>query len=126
MTDMKKEKGIKTENLNIGYDSDLIRDITLSVQPGSIVTLIGPNGCGKTTLLKTLTGALKERGGVILLNGDDRSKLSAAETAMSEAVSFSAATCRSAMPNFFMIFSSVHSGNSKARSALVSTFSGRL
>ena len=45
-TDMKKEKGIKTENLNIGYDSDLIRDITLSVQPGSIVTLIGPNGCG--------------------------------------------------------------------------------
>ncbi|MBQ9871975.1 MAG: cobyric acid synthase [Eubacterium sp.] len=78
---MKKEKGIKTGNLNIGYDSDLIRDITLSVQPGSIVTLIGPNGCGKTTLLKTLTGALKERGGVILLNGDDRSKLSAAETA---------------------------------------------
>ncbi|MBO6015392.1 MAG: cobyric acid synthase, partial [Lachnospiraceae bacterium] len=78
MADM---QGIKTEQLNIGYRSDLIRDICLEVKPGNIVTLIGPNGCGKTTLLKTLTGELKERGGIVCLNGDDRSMLRAEEIA---------------------------------------------
>nr|MCR5053650.1 cobyric acid synthase [Lachnospiraceae bacterium] len=75
------ETGIKTEKLNIGYRSDLIRDISLSVSPGKIVTLIGPNGSGKSTLLKTLTGELKERGGLIYLNGEDRSALKSDEIA---------------------------------------------
>ncbi|MBO4845560.1 MAG: cobyric acid synthase [Lachnospiraceae bacterium] len=59
---------LKTEGLTIGYDSDLIRDISLKVQPGKIMTLIGPNGSGKTTLLKTVTRQLKIRGGVIYLS----------------------------------------------------------
>ncbi len=74
-------EGIRTEKLDIGYSADLIKDICLNVRPGHIVTLIGPNGSGKTTLLKTLTGELKERGGAIFLNGDDRSKLKASEIA---------------------------------------------
>jgi cobyric acid synthase CobQ len=78
---MAENKGIKTENLNIGYKSDLIKDICLRVRPGEIVTLIGPNGCGKTTLLKTLTGQLKERGGTVYLDGEDRDSLSASEIA---------------------------------------------
>ena len=36
-------EGIRTEKLNIGYSSDLIKDITFEVKPGRIVTLIGPN-----------------------------------------------------------------------------------
>ena len=74
-------KGIQTEKLNIGYKSDLITDICMKVIPGSIVILIGPNGCGKTTLLKTLTGELRSRGGVVYLGGDDRSSLKASEIA---------------------------------------------
>ena len=68
-------KGIRTEKLNIGYGSDLIRDICLAVEPGKIVTLIGENGCGKTTLLKTLIGELKDRGGIVYLDGEERSAL---------------------------------------------------
>ena len=75
------DSGIKTENLNIGYSSDLIKDICIEALPGKVVTLIGPNGSGKTTLLKTLTGELKSRGGVIYLNGKDRSVLNSYDTA---------------------------------------------
>ncbi|WP_051656546.1 ABC transporter ATP-binding protein [Butyrivibrio sp. AE3004] len=78
---MNKTDGIRTEKLNIGYKTNLIEDICFSVKPGEIVTLIGPNGCGKTTLLKTLTGELKDRGGVVYLNGDDRAMLKASEIA---------------------------------------------
>ncbi len=76
-----ENKGLQTAQLKIGYGSDLIKDICVKVTPGQIVTLIGPNGCGKTTLLKTLTGELKARGGVVLLNGKDRAELSASEIA---------------------------------------------
>ena len=64
-------RGIQTDQLNIGYDADLIRKICIEVRPGQIVSLIGPNGCGKTTLLKTLTGELKARGGCVYLDGKD-------------------------------------------------------
>ncbi len=74
-------KGIRTDKLNIGYDSDLIRDICLAVEPGKIVTLIGENGCGKTTLLKTLIGELKDRGGVVTLDGTERQALGRREIA---------------------------------------------
>ncbi|MCR5590348.1 MAG: cobyric acid synthase [Lachnospiraceae bacterium] len=66
---------LETQSLSVGYDSDVIADITLSVMPGKIVTLIGPNGSGKSTILKTVTGELKKRGGLILIEGSDRSKL---------------------------------------------------
>lgn len=78
---MSDKQGIRTEKLNIGYRSDLIKDITFSVRPGRIVTLIGPNGCGKTTLLKTLTGELAARGGVIYIDGTDKQSLKASEIA---------------------------------------------
>jgi len=78
---MSDSRGINTEKLNIGYSSDLIREICIEVRPGRIVTLIGPNGCGKTTLLKTLTGQLRDRGGRVLLNGDDTKRLKPTELA---------------------------------------------
>lgn len=74
-------KGLSTDNLTIGYDSDLISDICLSVAPGKIVVLIGPNGSGKSTLLKTVTGHLRERGGIVYLDDAKRSQMSAKEIA---------------------------------------------
>ncbi len=68
---MTEDKGLFAQKLNIGYDRDLVRDISLEVRPGRIVTLIGPNGCGKTTLLKTLTGELTKRAGVVYLDGEE-------------------------------------------------------
>jgi branched-chain amino acid transport system ATP-binding protein len=46
-----------------------IKGISLTVQPGEIVTLIGANGAGKTTTLRTISGVTRNREGEVLLNG---------------------------------------------------------
>ena len=97
---MSESKGIETQNLNIGYNSDLISDICIEALPGKVVTLIGPNGSGKTTLLKTLTGELKERGGVICIGDRDKSEMSPYDIAksmsmvMTEKIKPELMTCR--------------------------------
>ncbi|PJA26705.1 MAG: ABC transporter ATP-binding protein [candidate division Zixibacteria bacterium CG_4_9_14_3_um_filter_46_8] len=48
-----------------------IRGITLCVESGKIVTLLGANGAGKSTTLKTISGLLKSTGGSIRFNGDN-------------------------------------------------------
>lgn len=60
----------ETRGLSVGYDGAvLIRDITVSVQKGEIVTLIGPNGSGKTTILKSITRQLQAIAGTVLIEG---------------------------------------------------------
>jgi branched-chain amino acid transport system ATP-binding protein len=55
-----------------GYgDSVVLRDVDLGVPPASVVALIGPNGSGKTTALRVLSGLLPCQGGAVLLNGTD-------------------------------------------------------
>ncbi|MDY6782762.1 MAG: urea ABC transporter ATP-binding subunit UrtE [Cyanobacteriota bacterium] len=54
-------------NLNVYYgESHILRDVDLSVPTGKMVCLIGRNGVGKTTLLKTIMGLLQPRSGTIL------------------------------------------------------------
>ncbi|MFW6732148.1 MAG: urea ABC transporter ATP-binding subunit UrtE [Synechococcus sp.] len=58
--------------LNVYYgESHILRDVDLSVRPGQMACLIGLNGVGKTTLLKTIIGLLRERSGSIHLDGRD-------------------------------------------------------
>ncbi|MBN2147750.1 MAG: ABC transporter ATP-binding protein [Anaerolineales bacterium] len=48
-----------------------LKGISLTVEKGEIVTLIGANGAGKTTILKTIAGVLKPRQGNVILEGED-------------------------------------------------------
>jgi urea transport system ATP-binding protein len=58
--------------LNVFYgESHILRDVDLSVAPGEMVCLIGRNGVGKTTLLKTVIGLLEQRSGELQLQGRD-------------------------------------------------------
>jgi branched-chain amino acid transport system ATP-binding protein len=61
---------LEIKNLAVGYGAiNALHEISLSVKPGSIVTLIGANGAGKTTTLKAISGLLKPRSGEILYDG---------------------------------------------------------
>ncbi|MFV0382651.1 ABC transporter ATP-binding protein [Paracoccus sp. (in: a-proteobacteria)] len=56
---------LEVSGLSTGYGrAEVIRDLDLRVEAGSIVTVIGPNGAGKTTLLNSLMGLLPARGGL--------------------------------------------------------------
>ncbi|WP_193199297.1 urea ABC transporter ATP-binding subunit UrtE [Nostoc sp. MG11] len=62
---------LKISNLNVYYgESHILRDVDLNVPSGQMVCLIGRNGVGKTTMLKTIIGLLKPRSGTINLAGE--------------------------------------------------------
>nr|WP_044197314.1 urea ABC transporter ATP-binding subunit UrtE [Oscillatoria acuminata] len=61
---------LQVSGLNVYYgESHILRDVDLNVSPGQMVCLIGRNGVGKTTLLKTIMGLLQPRQGQIYLEG---------------------------------------------------------
>ncbi len=63
---------LEVQGLCAGYGAiPVLRDITLAIQPGESVGILGHNGMGKTTLLRTLIGALKATAGTVALNGSD-------------------------------------------------------
>ncbi|MWB77525.1 ATP-binding cassette domain-containing protein [Pseudooceanicola sp. 216_PA32_1] len=55
-----------------GYGSvPVLHDVSIKVEPGSVVTLIGANGAGKSTLLKVVGGLIQSTGGSVAFNGTD-------------------------------------------------------
>ena len=63
---------LKIENLHVSYGGiQALRGISLEVPDGKIVTLIGANGAGKSTTLRTITGLVKASSGSIRWNGEE-------------------------------------------------------
>jgi branched-chain amino acid transport system ATP-binding protein len=63
---------LKVENLHTFYGQiEALKGISINVEEGEIVTLIGANGAGKSTTLKTISGQLKPREGSITFEGED-------------------------------------------------------
>ncbi len=71
---------LQVAHVSFGYDSGYgspdgatrsfsLCDVSVAVQPGSLTGLLGPNGCGKTTLLKLMAGVLRPHEGTITLGG---------------------------------------------------------
>ena len=70
---------LKVENLNVFYgDLQALDKIEFRVEPGEIVSIIGSNGAGKSTTLKTVSGLLRARAGRISFNGEEIQKASPA------------------------------------------------
>lgn len=73
---------LELEDVRGGYGSgDVVKGVSCSACAGEILCLVGPNGCGKTTLFRLMLGSLPLSGGKIQIDGRDIGKLSPRELA---------------------------------------------
>ena len=78
---------ITTKNLNISYGNvDIVKDLNLNIPKGKITTIIGANGCGKSTILKTIGRVITPKSGNIYINGKDIYKENPREIAKNMAI----------------------------------------
>ena len=69
---------LKIENLKVSYGGiEAVKGISFSVEQGQIVTLIGANGAGKSTTLRTVVGLVKAASGSIVYEGEELTGLPA-------------------------------------------------
>ena len=63
---------LEVHDLHAGYGKlEILKGVSLRVEPGQVVSIIGPNGAGKSTVFKTVFGLLPARDGRVLLDGED-------------------------------------------------------
>ena len=63
---------LEMQKVTLGYNHHpVLQDITLKASPGELVGLIGPNGCGKSTIIKALSHVLNPQSGTVLVDGRD-------------------------------------------------------
>ncbi len=79
---MAEEYALELENVSLGYgEKRIVSKATLKIKAGQVVSILGPNGCGKTTLLKAIIKQLSLQEGRILILQKDARLYSAAEYA---------------------------------------------
>jgi branched-chain amino acid transport system ATP-binding protein len=67
---------LTVENLEAGYDDvQVLWGVSLQVERGSVTTLVGANGAGKTTSLRAITGSIRPRAGRVIFDGEDVTRL---------------------------------------------------
>ncbi len=68
---------LATQNLSLSYErTQIVQDLSFGIPRGEIAVLVGPNGCGKSTILRGLARLLKPQTGTVLLDGSDIHRLS--------------------------------------------------
>ncbi len=73
---------LSASSLRAGYGSrEILHGVSLELRPGERLSVIGPNGCGKTTLLRALSGVVPYRGSVVLRDGRELSSVDRREAA---------------------------------------------
>jgi len=81
------EYAIKTQHLAVGYDSALIvPDFDVSFERGKVTSIIGANGCGKSTVLKAVGRIIPSAGGTVIINGTDIAGMKSREIAREMAI----------------------------------------
>lgn len=61
---------LRAENLTLSYEKKIVaRDLSVAIPAGKLTVIIGPNACGKSTLLRTLSRLMQPQAGSIWLNG---------------------------------------------------------
>jgi len=66
---------LELDNISLSYDHRLVvKDLSFRLGPGELVGLIGPNGCGKTSIIKAISRTLVLRSGKIMLDRKDLSR----------------------------------------------------
>ena len=78
---------LEVRDITVSYgNSEVLRDVSLSLHGGEVIALLGANGAGKTTLIRALNGTLPIAGGEIVLDDRSLSSLSRREIARNIAV----------------------------------------
>lgn len=78
---------LQTSHLNIAYEDRLIvEDLNIAIPDGQITALVGANGSGKSTILKTMARIMQPKGGSVILNGKSIHKQSTREVAKQLAI----------------------------------------
>ncbi|WP_417264558.1 ABC transporter ATP-binding protein [Celeribacter sp.] len=69
---MRQTGALQAENITLAYDGrEISRDLSLAIPDGSFTVLVGPNACGKSTLLRALSRLLEPTSGRVTLEGQD-------------------------------------------------------
>lgn len=73
---------LRANGISLSYDDHLVvDDLTLAIPDGEVTAIIGPNACGKSTLLRALARLLRPSSGQVVLDGEEIHKLATKEVA---------------------------------------------